>query len=171
MSLKALGSHINWMSTHMNLKRRESHQLNLRPLKATEYEITGMWNHLNFTSVDFHIGCWISNHLNVPLLSYIVGVLFLATSATAKIDAEKAARTAGKGMGERSLIVLEVKPFDAEKDFQAIARGIKSIEREGIQNWGRKHKLQPVAFGVFKLAMEKYFLMEFGKTWKNLIVK
>mmetsp|Transcript_8024 Transcript_8024/g.15932 ORF Transcript_8024/g.15932 Transcript_8024/m.15932 type:complete len:180 (-) Transcript_8024:352-891(-) len=70
-----------------------------------------------------------------------------------KMAAEKAARKAGKGKGERSLIVLEVKPFDAETDLEELAKGIKKFEHEGIQNWGKEHKLMPVAFGIKKLAI------------------
>ena len=51
----------------------------------------------------------------------------------------------------RSMIVLEVKPFDAETDLEALAQGIKKITHEGIQNWGQEHKLQPIAFGIKKL--------------------
>jgi len=51
----------------------------------------------------------------------------------------------------RSMIVLEVKPFDAETDLESLAQGIKKITHEGIQNWGQEHKLQPVAFGIKKL--------------------
>ncbi|GBG24225.1 Elongation factor 1-beta [Hondaea fermentalgiana] len=70
-----------------------------------------------------------------------------------KMAAEKAARKAGKGKGERSLIVLEVKPYDAETDLEVLAKGIKKFEHEGIQNWGKEHKLLPVAFGIKKLAI------------------
>jgi len=76
-----------------------------------------------------------------------------AAALQEKIAAEKAARKAGKGKGERSLIVLEVKPFDAETDLVKMAKGIKTIEHEGIQNWGQEHKLIPVAFGIKKLAI------------------
>ena len=65
--------------------------------------------------------------------------------------AEKAARKAGKGKGERSLIVLEVKPYEAELDLNIIAKQLKKIEHDGIQNWGIEHKLVPVAFGIKKL--------------------
>ena len=51
----------------------------------------------------------------------------------------------------RSMIVLEIKPFDAETDLQALALKVKKIEHAGIQNWGQEHKLQPVAFGIKKL--------------------
>eukprot|EP00515_Schizochytrium_aggregatum_P000404 CAMPEP_0202043862 /NCGR_PEP_ID=MMETSP0962-20130828/31418_1 /ASSEMBLY_ACC=CAM_ASM_000488 /TAXON_ID=4773 /ORGANISM="Schizochytrium aggregatum, Strain ATCC28209" /LENGTH=334 /DNA_ID=CAMNT_0048608365 /DNA_START=72 /DNA_END=1076 /DNA_ORIENTATION=- len=70
-----------------------------------------------------------------------------------KMAAEKAARKAGKGKGERSLIVLEIKPFDAETDLELIAKNVKTIEHEGIQNWGLEHKFIPIAFGVKKLAI------------------
>jgi len=70
-----------------------------------------------------------------------------------KMAKEKAARKAGKGKGERSLIVLDVKPFDAETDLQELAKAIKKFEHEGIQNWGKEHKLIPVAFGIKKLAI------------------
>mmetsp|Transcript_15847 Transcript_15847/g.25882 ORF Transcript_15847/g.25882 Transcript_15847/m.25882 type:complete len:218 (-) Transcript_15847:43-696(-) len=76
-----------------------------------------------------------------------------AAALQEKIAAEKAARKAGKGKGERSLIVLEVKPFDAETDLEKMAKGIKTIEHEGIQNWGQEYKLIPVAFGIKKLAI------------------
>lgn len=69
----------------------------------------------------------------------------------AKLAAEKAARKAGKGKGERSLIVLEVKPFESEFDLNELAKSIKKIEHEGIQNWGLEYKLVPVAFGIKKL--------------------
>eukprot|EP00514_Thraustochytrium_sp_LLF1b_P002169 CAMPEP_0184522808 /NCGR_PEP_ID=MMETSP0198_2-20121128/8497_1 /TAXON_ID=1112570 /ORGANISM="Thraustochytrium sp., Strain LLF1b" /LENGTH=222 /DNA_ID=CAMNT_0026913695 /DNA_START=73 /DNA_END=741 /DNA_ORIENTATION=- len=71
----------------------------------------------------------------------------------AKMAAEKAARKAGQGKGERSLIVLEIKPFSAETDLEMIAKGLKTYEHEGIQNWGQQHKLLPVAFGIKKLAI------------------
>jgi len=70
-----------------------------------------------------------------------------------KMAKEKAARKAGKGKGERSLIVLDVKPFDAETDLEELAKGIKKFEHGGIQNWGKEHKLIPIAFGIKKLAI------------------
>jgi len=69
----------------------------------------------------------------------------------AKIDREKAANKAGKGKGERSLIVLEVKPYSVETDLDEIAKVLKKEEHEGIQNWGLEHKLIPVGFGIKKL--------------------
>lgn len=70
-----------------------------------------------------------------------------------KMAKEKAASKAGQGKGHRSLIVLDIKPFDAETDLNAVALGIKEIVHEGIQNWGQEHKLMPLAFGINKLAI------------------
>ena len=62
-------------------------------------------------------------------------------------------RKAGKGKGERTLMTIEIKPFDAETDLNALASSIKSnIEHEGIQNWGGS-ELEPMAFGISKLKM------------------
>ncbi len=77
-----------------------------------------------------------------------------AKSLQAKIDAEKAAKKAGKGKGERTLMHIYIKPFDAETDLESIAKSIKTkIEHEGIQNWGLEHRLEPLAFGINKLVM------------------
>ena len=51
----------------------------------------------------------------------------------------------------RSMIVLEIKPFDPETDLEELATNIKALTHEGIQNWGQEHKLQPIAFGIKKL--------------------
>ena len=51
----------------------------------------------------------------------------------------------------RSMIVLEVKPLDADTDLQTLAINIKQLTHDGIQNWGQEHKLQPIAFGIKKL--------------------
>jgi translation elongation factor EF-1beta len=66
-----------------------------------------------------------------------------AAAATAKEN--------NKTKGARSLIVLEVKPFDAETDLRALAKGIKEFEHEGIQNWGAEHKFEEIAYGIQKL--------------------
>lgn len=74
-----------------------------------------------------------------------------AEALKAKLEAAK--RLAKKEKAQRSLIVLEVKPFEVECDLEAMALGIKKIEHEGIQNWGAEHKLIPVAYGIKKLAI------------------
>jgi len=54
---------------------------------------------------------------------------------------------------QRSLIVLEVKPFDEETDLQALALQIKQLTHPGIQNWGQEHKFVDVAYGIQKLVL------------------
>ena len=68
-----------------------------------------------------------------------------------KLKAEAVERGKRKAAKARSLIVLEVKPFDAETNLEELALNIKSMTHEGIQNWGQEHKLEPVAFGIKKL--------------------
>lgn len=70
-----------------------------------------------------------------------------------KLKKEAVERGKRKAAKARSLIVLEVKPFDAETDLETLAKNIKSMTHEGIQNWGQEHKLEPVAFGIKKLVI------------------
>ncbi|CAE7628684.1 unnamed protein product, partial [Symbiodinium microadriaticum] len=53
---------------------------------------------------------------------------------------------------EKSLIVLEVKPWEADTDLEAVWKEIIKYEQEGLQ-WGASFKLEPVAFGIKKLVM------------------
>ena len=53
---------------------------------------------------------------------------------------------------EKSLIVLDVKPWEAECDLEALWKEIIKYEQEGLQ-WGATFKLEPVAFGIKKLVM------------------
>ena len=61
------------------------------------------------------------------------------------------ARNKAKGKIDKSLIVFEVKPYEVEFDLNVLAKNIKALKHEGIQNWGQEHKLQPVAYGINKL--------------------
>mmetsp|Transcript_11420 Transcript_11420/g.13093 ORF Transcript_11420/g.13093 Transcript_11420/m.13093 type:complete len:231 (+) Transcript_11420:92-784(+) len=76
-----------------------------------------------------------------------------AAALKAKLTAEAKARGEKKLEKGRSMIVFEVKPYEADQDLEALAQGIKSITHEGIQNWGQEHKLVPVAFGIKKLVI------------------
>lgn len=49
---------------------------------------------------------------------------------------------------QRSLIVLDIKPFDEETDLQELAAHIKSLTHQGIQNWGDEHKFVEIAYGM-----------------------
>lgn len=53
---------------------------------------------------------------------------------------------------EKSLVVLEVKPWEADTDLEAVWKKIIEFQKEGL-NWGATFKLEPVAFGVKKLVM------------------
>jgi elongation factor 1-beta len=49
----------------------------------------------------------------------------------------------------KSSILMDIKPWEAETDLEALAAKLKAIERDGLV-WGA-HKLVPVAYGVKKL--------------------
>eukprot|EP00924_Labyrinthula_sp_SR-Ha-C_P016878 maker-scaffold_6-snap-gene-17.30-mRNA-1 protein AED:0.20 eAED:0.20 QI:37/1/1/1/0.5/0.33/3/104/251 len=68
-----------------------------------------------------------------------------------KLKKEAIERGKKKLKNARSMIVLEVKPYEADFDLEELAKQIKTISHEGIQNWGAEHKLEPVAFGIKKL--------------------
>lgn len=54
------------------------------------------------------------------------------------------------GRVERSQIVLDVKPWEADTDLEELARLIKASEIPGLK-WGEGHKIEPIAYGVSKL--------------------
>ena len=68
-----------------------------------------------------------------------------------KADANKEKKKKDKPV-ERSLVVLEVKPWEAECDLKAVWATIKEYKQEGL-TWGEGFKLEPVAFGIMKLVM------------------
>jgi len=72
----------------------------------------------------------------------------------AAYNAKKAAKVAQKGaVIAKSMITLDVKPFDDETDLDALAKKIKSeIVMDGLV-WGAKHEKKPLAFGIFKLVV------------------
>eukprot|EP01036_Dinobryon_divergens_P024414 gene24416-32862_t len=53
---------------------------------------------------------------------------------------------------EKSLIVLDVKPWEADTDLEAVWHKIKEYQQEGL-SWGESFKLEPIAYGVKKLVM------------------
>eukprot|EP01038_Epipyxis_sp_PR26KG_P010845 gene10845-14558_t len=53
---------------------------------------------------------------------------------------------------EKSLCVLEVKPWEADTDLEKVWHKIKEYKQEGL-SWGETFKLEPVAFGIKKLVM------------------
>eukprot|EP01039_Chlorochromonas_danica_P008531 gene8531-9404_t len=53
---------------------------------------------------------------------------------------------------EKSLVVLEVKPWEADTDLEALWKEIIKFEKEGL-TWGASFKLEPVAYGIKKLVL------------------
>jgi len=72
----------------------------------------------------------------------------------AAYNARKAEKAEKKGVvAAKSMLTLDVKPFDDETDLQALAKKIKSeITMDGLV-WGTVHELKPLAFGIFKLVI------------------
>uniref|UniRef100_A0A6S9HA25 Lysine--tRNA ligase n=1 Tax=Heterosigma akashiwo TaxID=2829 RepID=A0A6S9HA25_HETAK len=73
-----------------------------------------------------------------------------AARAKALADAKKKKEKAKPV--ERTQIVVEIKPWEADTDLNALAEEIKKIQKDGL-NWGEGIKLVPVAFGIKKLIM------------------
>ena len=53
---------------------------------------------------------------------------------------------------EKSLVVLEVKPWEADTNLEEVWKMICATEQEGLV-WGQTFKLEPVAYGIMKLVM------------------
>ncbi|GHJ84300.1 hypothetical protein NliqN6_0702 [Naganishia liquefaciens] len=66
----------------------------------------------------------------------------------AEYQAKKAAKLAEKGPGPvaKSIVTLQVKPWDDETDMEALEKSVRSIEKDGLV-WGAS-KLVPVGYGV-----------------------
>ena len=67
-------------------------------------------------------------------------------------DAAAAAKAAkGKVVIAKSVVVLDVKPWDTETDLKALEDKIRSIEMEGLE-W-KNAELKPVAYGLKKIVI------------------
>merc|ERR1712036_100099 len=70
-----------------------------------------------------------------------------------RVAAYNAKKVAKKGATiAKSMITLDVKPFDDETDLDALAVEIKKIAMDGLV-WGAKHEKKPLAYGIFKLVV------------------
>lgn len=67
-------------------------------------------------------------------------------------DAAKGGKAKKEKEAERSLVVLEVKPWEADTDLEALWKEIIKFEKEGL-TWGQTFKLEPVAYGIKKLVL------------------
>lgn len=64
----------------------------------------------------------------------------------------KTAKSYGKVVIAKSIIIFEVKPWGEETDLDALAAKILAIEKDGLQ-WKTEYKKEPIAYGVFKLVI------------------
>ncbi|KAF0690527.1 Aste57867_18076 [Aphanomyces stellatus] len=76
-----------------------------------------------------------------------------AEAAKKRAEAAKANKKEKPKPIERSQVVIEVKPWEAETDLEELAVKIKALEVDGL-TWGEGHKLVPVAFGIKKLLVQ-----------------
>lgn len=64
----------------------------------------------------------------------------------------KAGKKKKEKEAEKSLVVLEIKPWEADTDLEMVWNEIRKHQQEGL-SWGEKFELQPVAYGIKKLVM------------------
>lgn len=50
----------------------------------------------------------------------------------------------------KSLILWEVKPWEAETNLEEMAKSVLSLEIDGLE-WKKEWKKEPVAYGVYKI--------------------
>ncbi|RHY35984.1 hypothetical protein DYB25_010174, partial [Aphanomyces astaci] len=74
-------------------------------------------------------------------------------AAKKRADAAKAGKKEKAKPVERSQVVIEVKPWEAETDLLDLAAKIKALQINGL-TWGEGHKLVPVAYGIKKLLVQ-----------------
>ena len=76
-------------------------------------------------------------------------------AAAKKLKDEKDAKEGKKAKvkeAERSLLVLEVKPWEADTDLEMVWKKIIEYQQDGL-TWGQTFKLEPIAFGIKKLIL------------------
>ena len=72
-----------------------------------------------------------------------------AAAAHAKVVAAAKARSAEKALLSKSMIILDVKPWDDETNMADLEKFVRSVTKDGLL-WGSS-KLVPVGFGIKKL--------------------
>jgi translation elongation factor EF-1beta len=69
-----------------------------------------------------------------------------------KAKAAAAGKDKKKAVVAKSLILWEVKPWEAETDLDEMAKLILAIHMDGLE-WKTEYKKEPIAYGVFKLVI------------------
>ena len=67
-------------------------------------------------------------------------------------DIAKTAKSYGKVVIAKSLIIFEVKPWGEETDLDEMAKLILDIKMDGLW-WKTEYKKEPIAYGVFKVVI------------------
>ena len=80
------------------------------------------------------------------MMTTIIIIITYLLPACLQVKADKAKPV------EKSLLVLEVKPWEADTDLEMVWNKIKEYTQEGLA-WGETFKLEPVAYGIKKLVM------------------
>ncbi|CDJ38969.1 elongation factor 1, putative [Eimeria tenella] len=73
--------------------------------------------------------------------------------SAAKQQQQQQQRKQKQPVVNKSMLVIEVKPNDAETDLNEIGNEIKQIQIEGL-TWGENQKKVPLAFGLYKLQVQ-----------------
>jgi len=77
----------------------------------------------------------------------------LKAKRIADYNAKKAEKAEKKGVvAAKSMITLDVKPWDDETDLDDLAVKVKTIKQDGLV-WGQQIQKKPLAFGIFKLVV------------------
>jgi len=77
----------------------------------------------------------------------------LKAKRIAEYNARKQKKAEEKGVvAAKSMITLDVKPWDDETDLDELAVMVKTIEMDGLV-WGQQIQKKPLAFGIFKLVV------------------
>ncbi len=69
-----------------------------------------------------------------------------------KAKAAAAGKDKKKEVIAKSLIVWEVKPWEAETNLDELAKLILAIDLDGLE-WKTEYKKEPIAYGVYKLVI------------------
>merc|ERR1712048_814879 len=122
----------------------------LKSAPSADYEnALRWWNHINSYSAEFSK---LGGAAPAAAKNDDAEAERIKAERVAAYNARKAEKVAKKGAAiAKSMITLDVKPFDDETDLDALAAKIKSeIAMDGLV-WGSKHEKKPLAFGIFKL--------------------
>jgi len=77
----------------------------------------------------------------------------LAKKLKEEKDAKEGKKKEAKAKAvEKSLVVLEVKPWEADCNLENVWKEITKYQQDGL-TWGQSFKLEPVAYGIMKLVM------------------